>query len=235
MALPKIESPTFMLNIPSSKETIRYRPFTVKEEKILMMAAQSDEERETVNAIKQIINNCVIDDIDVNDFSIYDLEYVFLQLRSKSVNNVIEFKFIDEEDNNSYDVSINLDDINVRFDEKHQYTLELNDQVSLIMRDPTYEMVQALNKIGNNEEKVMMETISLCIDKVLVRDDEVLSMKDYTKKEQQDFIESFSSKNMLQLQEFFNTIPRLKHTVEYKTQSGETKSKEIVGLQSFFT
>jgi len=235
MALPKIASPTFMLDIPSTGETIRYRPFTVKEEKVLLIASSGDDEKQVVEAIKQIINNCVLDKIDVDDLSIYDLEYLFLQLRSKSVNNVIEFKFVDEDDNNTYESTLDLEDIKIVKDPSHEYTLNLNDEVSLIMKDPTYETVQKINKLGDNSEKAMMEIISLCIDKVLVGDDEVLNMGDYTKKEQQDFIESFSSKNMIQIQEFFNTVPRLKHSFTYKTEGGETKTKEIVGLQSFFT
>jgi hypothetical protein len=230
MALPKIESPTFMLEVPSTKQTLRYRPFTVKEEKILLVALQAEDIKETEHAIKQVLNNCIVDDVDLDDLATYDIEYLFLQLRAKSVTNIIEFSI--EDDGEYYKTEINLDEVKVYFDPTHINSIELNEEITLIMRDPTYSIVAKLE--NRSDTDMLFEAVSGCIDKVLVGDDQVITMKDYTRDEQKEFIDSFSSKNMRQIEKYFDTLPKLSHTVQYVTNDGETKEREISGLQSFF-
>jgi len=230
MALPKIDTPTFMLDLPSTKKAIKYRPFTVKEEKILLTALQSGESREINEAIKQIISNCIVsNDVDINNLTNYDAEYIFLNLRSKSVSNVVNINVTDPDDEQQYETEIDLDKIEVQFDKEHKYEIVLNEQITLMMKDPTFEM------ISNIESDNLNDIIIACIDKVLVGDDEVILMKDHTKKEQSDFIDSFSSKNALDVQKFFTTVPRLKHTVSYKNSEKKTKKIEVEGLANFFT
>lgn len=234
MGLPIIEAPTFVLNVPSTKQTIKYRPFTVKEEKILLIGLESDSPKEIEGTIKQVLRNCIIDDIDLNDLATYDIEYLFLQLRSKSVDNNITLNILDDEDQQSYEVSVNLDDIQVEFNDEHTNIIELNSDITLVMKDPTYEIVGLMEE-NDNEQEALIKAIISCIDKVMVGDDQVLMMSEYTRQEQIDFVESFNTKNMKQLEAFFDTMPKLSHTIEYVRNDGVKKQKEVSGLQSFFT
>ena len=202
MALPKIDSPIFMLDLPSTKETIKYRPFTVKEEKILLIASQSEDEKEISSAIEQIINNCLQSEISIASLTSYDIEYLFINLRAKSVNNVIDLTLTDEEDGIEYPVQINLDDLKVKFNENHDCNIVLNAEVTLIMKDASYNSIKKLSS-NISQDKMMNDVIVESIDQILVGDDEVLTMKEHTKKEQQDFIDSFSSKNMRDIEKFF--------------------------------
>ena len=231
MALPKIDTPVFMIDLPSTKETIRYRPFTVKEEKILLMAAQGGEEKDITNAVEQILTNCILDNIDIKNLATYEIEYLFLNLRSKSVNNVIELKITDEEDENEYDVTINLDDIKILETERSNI-IEINDTISLVMKDPNYDSVKKMSK--KSEDQVMTSMLIDCIDKILV-DDEVILLKDHTKKEQEEFVNSFSSKDMRKLEGYFNSMPKVSHEISYTREDGTVVKKTIEGLQSFFT
>lgn len=231
MALPKIDTPVFMIDLPSTKETIRYRPFTVKEEKILLMAAQGGEEKDITNAVEQILTNCILDNVDIKNLATYEIEYLFLNLRSKSVNNIIELKITDEEDENEYDVTINLDDIKIQETERSNI-VEINDTISLVMKDPNYDSVKKMSK--KSEEQVMTSMLIDCIDKILV-DDEVILLKDHSKKEQEEFVNSFSSKDMRKLEGYFNSMPKVSHDVSYTREDGTVVTKTIEGLQSFFT
>ena len=231
MALPKIDTPVFMIDLPSTKETIRYRPFTVKEEKILLMASQGGEERDITNAVEQILTNCILDDVDIKKLATYEIEYLFLNLRSKSVNNIIELKIIDDEDENEYEVTIDLDDITIKESERTNI-IEINDKISLVMKDPNYNSIKKIDK--KSEEQVMTTMLIECIDQILV-DDEVIFLKDHTKKEQEEFINSLSSKDMRKLEGYFNSMPKVSHDVTYTREDGTTVTKTIEGLQSFFT
>ena len=231
MALPKIDTPTFMLELPSTKENVKYRPFTVKEEKILLMASQSEDEKDIQNAIEQILTNCIISDINVKTLAPYDIEYLFLNFRAKSVNNIIELKITDDEDNIEYEISINLDDIKITMPERNNI-IQINDSISLIMKDPDYATVKKLEK--KSEDQVMNSILIECIDQILV-DDDVILLKDHTKKEQDEFINSFSSKDMRNVEEYFNLMPKLSHDVSYTREDGTEVTKTLEGMQSFFT
>lgn len=235
MALPKIESPTFMLEVPSTKEIIKYRPFTVKEEKILLMASQGAEEREINSAIEQIINNCIVSDgLDLDSLSSYDIEYIFINLRSKSVNNIVELQLIDDEDGQPYKVEIDLDELSVTHNEEHEYNIELNEEVTILMKDPSYEIIKKIAGSEGKEDERLVELIMNSIEHILYGD-EVLLMKDYTRKEQEEFINSFSSQNMRKIEKFFDTLPKLIHEVSYTRNDGETVTRTLEGVQSFFT
>jgi len=231
MALPKIDTPVFMIDLPSTKETIRYRPFTVKEEKILLMASQGGEERDITNAVEQILTNCILDDVDIKKLATYEIEYLFLNLRAKSVNNIIELKFIDDEDEKEYEVTVDLDEIKLQ-ESTRDNIIEINDTVSLVMKDPSYETIKKTN--NKDQDKMLSSIIIDSIDQILVGDDVVL-LKDHTKKEQEEFINSFSSKDMRKLEDYFSSMPKLSHDVSYTRDDGTVVTKTIEGLQSFFT
>jgi len=231
MALPKIDTPVFMIDLPSTKETIRYRPFTVKEEKILLMASQGGEERDITNAVEQILTNCILDDVDIKKLATYEIEYLFLNLRAKSVNNIIELKFIDDEDEKEYEVTVDLDEIKLQ-ESTRDNIIEINDTISLVMKDPSYETIKKTN--NKDQDKMLSSIIIDSIDQILVGDDVVL-LKDHTKKEQEEFINSFSSKDMRKLEDYFSSMPKLSHDVSYTRDDGTVVTKTIEGLQSFFT
>lgn len=236
MALPKIDSPTFTLKLPSSqgKKTIKYRPFTVKEEKILLMAAQSQEQDDVVGAIKQIINNCLLTKTDIDELPTYDIEYIFKHLRARSVNNIVELSVKDDVDDEYYDVQVDLDEVEVVFDPDHNYVIQVTKDISIMMKDPSYNIVQKIASYENDEDG-MMEMIVSCIDQVIVGEDEVVLMKDHTRKEQEDFINSLSSQNMRDIEVFLNTLPKLSHSIKYTREDGTEVEKKIEGMQSFFT
>ncbi len=236
MALPKIDTPIFTIKLPSSngKKNIKFRPFTVREEKILLMAAQGEGEEEALDSIKQVINNCLHTNINIDELPTYDIEYIFVNLRARSVNNVIELTLTDDEDEQTYNVPVNIDDIEVVFNEDHKYVIELNKNISITLRDPNYNMVQKLSSYKQDDD-AMMEMVISTIDKVLVGDDDVLLMKDHTRKEQEEFVNSLSSQNMRDIENFLNTLPKLTHTVEYAREDGTKVEKVVEGMQSFFT
>jgi len=232
MALPKIDTPTFMLELPSTKENIKYRPFTVKEEKILLMATQSEDGKEISNAINQIIVNCVDDlnpKFNLKNLTMYDTEYIFLNLRSKSVNNIITLTVTDPDDESEHEVEVNLDDVKVQFDPDHEKEIVINSNVTLIMKDPSYDnvSVESSDDIESN-----MSIVKTCIDKILV-DDDVVILSDHTQEEQDTFMDSLSSKNMQDIMSFLTTLPKLSHEVKYKVKN-KNKTISIEGLASFF-
>jgi len=196
-----------------------------------LMASQSGEERDIMNAIEQISTNCILNDVDIKKLATYEIEYLFLNLRSKSINNIIELKIIDDEDEKEYEVTIDLDDITIKESERTNI-IEINDKISLVMKDPNYNSIKKIDK--KSEEQAMTTMLIECIDQILV-DDEVIFLKDHTKKEQEDFINSLSSKDMRKLEGYFNSIPKVSLDVTYTREDGTEVTKTIEGMQSFFT
>lgn len=230
MSLPKIASPVFTVELPSNKRKVKFRPFTVKEEKLLLMASQADDSEAVNDAIRQILNNCFVGEVDIDDLAIFDVEYLFLQLRSKSVDNIVELKMKDDEDGKFYDIEVDLNDAVVEFDPEHTNKIKLNEDIMIVMKYPSFDMIDKMAKVDDAD---LVEVIGASIDKV-VNGEELLDLSDYSKEEITGFIESFTSKNMRDVEKFFQTLPRLKMDISYMTPNG-TKTKEVVGLQSFFT
>tara|TARA_Y100000389_G_C17471232_1_gene531236 strand:+ start:14243 stop:14935 length:693 start_codon:yes stop_codon:yes gene_type:complete len=229
MALPKISAPLFTVELPSSKRKVDYRPFTVKEEKLLLMASESDDAEQVNKAIKQILTNCFIEDIDVDELPIVDVEYIFLKLRATSVENLVTLKVKDDDDGKYYEIEYDLNEAVVVFDPNHTNRISLNDEVTLTMKYPSFKMIDKMSNTKND----VVNIVSLCIDKVVDGED-IMDLGDFSEKEVMEFIESFTSKNMRDIEVFFNTLPSLRAMVNYITPNG-AKTKEVVGLQSFFT
>ena len=231
MALPVIDSPIFSIELPSTKNTLRFRPFTVKEEKLLLLASESEDAKTVSDTIKQVLNNCFIDEVDINTLAIFDVEYVFLKLRAKSVNNIIELQFKDDHDKN-VKTEIDLEEVIVEFDPEHTNQINLSEKVILTMKYPSFSMFEAMS--GGKENTDMSDILKETIDKV-VNGDEVLSLKDYSSEEVTAFTDLFTSKNMRDIEKFFGTLPKLKMDVKYRDSEGNDKVREVVGLQNFFT
>ena len=237
MALPKIDQPLFEIEIPSTGKKTNYRPFTVKEEKILLIAQESREQNQILLAVKQIIMNCV-PDVDVEKLAIFDLEYLILNIRAKSVNNEIDFGFMDPDTEERIDVTVDVNDIKVEFDPNHERKVELNDQYYVMMRYPTLKEVTTLSESAeeSNETEQMFNTMISCIETLVDQTtDEVYKLEEFSSQEVSDFVDGFTSTVVEQLQKFFTTMPKLAHTINYKDKEGKDKVFVVEGMDSFFT
>ena len=230
MGLPKLTAPIFTTILPSTGKEIVYKAFTVKEEKILLMAAQAEDFKSIGLAINQILKNCIVTDINIDSLPVFDVEFCFIQVRSKSVGNVIKLNILDDEDGENYPISINVDDIKVSFPDNHKNMISLTDEFTLKLNYPSYSMV---GKIGN-EEVTANALLRSSMDK-LISKDEIFDFGDYSVKEIDEFIESLSSQNMRDIEEFFTSMPKVSYDIVYDTKTGKTKTKKLEGLTSFFS
>jgi len=232
MTLPKIVTPTYELEIPSSKEKITYRPFLVKEEKILLLAQEAGEESDILNAIKQIIKNCTFEEVEVENLALFDLEYIFLNIRSKSVGEKVELKLLCDDDGETYaDVTVDLDEVTVDFPKEHTNNIQLTDTISLVMR---YPQMSALNLMTDSDTETIFHMIKTSIRQI-IDGETIYEQVDFTEEDLDVFIESLTSEHFKNIQEFFQTMPKLKHVVKYKNPKTKKQNKRTLeGLNSFF-
>ena len=236
MALPKLTTPTYELEVPSTDEKISYRPFLVKEEKILLMAMESGKNEDIVNAVKQIVSECTFNKLKVGTMPMFDVEYVFLNIRAKSIGEVSKVKLLCPDDKKTYaDVEINLEEVKVQVDDNHTNKIELNDGMGMIM---TYPTIDTFSETGLQKVSAanMTNLISGCILQIYEKNGEkVYEGKDQTQKELTDFIEQMNTEQFKKVQKFFDTMPRLKHEVEVKNPKTKKVSKiTLSGLNDFF-
>jgi len=236
MALPTINTPTYELVVPSTDEKIKYRPFLVKEEKILLIASESGKQEDIINAIKQIATACTFGKLKIGRMPMFDVEYIFLQIRAKSVGEVSELTLIAPDDKETrVIVEVDLSEVKVQEIEGHTNKIELTDEMGIYMQYPT---VDTFGKSGMTEITAsnMLEVISACIAQVYdKKGEEVWESKDSTKKELVDFIEQLSSKQFAEIQKFFDTMPKLKHVVTVKNPKTKKETEVVLsGLSDFF-
>ena len=233
MPLPKIDQPLFDVTIPSSKKKILFRPFLVKEEKILLISQQGGEDTDVIRAIKQILRLCVQDeDFNVDNLTTFDLEYLFLKLRAKSVNNIVKLSYRDNEDDKVYDFELNLDTIEVEMPEGVDSTIKLSDSISMIMKYPSSSITDKITQF-DNEVDLMTFFIINCID-TIVTEDEIYPSSEYTDKELEEFLDQLPVNSFEAIQEFFEKMPKLYHKIEYKNELGNDRSIELKNLKDFF-
>jgi predicted DNA-binding protein YlxM (UPF0122 family) len=234
MALPKIQAPTFRARLESTGKDVRYRGFLVKEEKLLLVAKESNERKDLIDAFKQIVTNCVIDEVDVDSLPLFDLEYLFLMIRSKSQDNKAKVRITDEDDKQEYDGFFDFDKVTFTRDPKHSKTVDLDGKVGVVMRYPT---IRDLEELGMFEEAAELKSeavialIKRCIESVYDADD-VYPMAESTDAEREEFFDSLSSFYVERIQEFFTTLPAVVGWVEYK-KDGKMVKKEIRGAANF--
>jgi len=224
--------PTFALNIPSKNKKKTFRPFLVKEEKILLMAQQGNEQ-DMIDAIKQIINNCCVEDINVDSLATFDIEYLFLKLRGKSVDNVIELKFRDKEDDKVYDFQINLDEIEITINEDNDPKIEITNEIGMIMKYPNIASTQKMAGIDDQED-VFNKVLISCID-TIYDEESVYPASEHTDEELIEFIEQLDSKSFKKIEKFFDTLPKLSHVLEYENELGHKRRIELNTVQDFLT
>ena len=238
MPLPKIAAPTYELELPSTGETIQYRPFLVKEEKLLVIALESEDTKQITTAIKTVIKNCILTkNIKVEALPTFDIEYLFLNIRGKSVGEELEVNIICPDDGETQvPVKINLDDIQVQKNENHTNKIKVDSAIMMEMKYPSLDQFIKSNFDFNDKNAMdqSFELIGSCIDKIYT-EDEVWSTSDVTKKELTDFLESMNSSQFKEIEKFFETMPRLSHTIKVKNPVTEIESDVVLeGLASFF-
>ena len=236
MALPKLTTPTYELEIPSTDEKIKFRPFLVKEEKILMMAMESKSSADITQAVKDIVMECTFNKVKIDAMPMFDVEYIFLQIRSKSVGETSNLKLLCKDDGETYaDVKIDLGDIKVSVDEEHTNKIELTDEMGMIMTYPTIDSFVSTG-ISEITSSNMLEVIATCILQIYdKKGEEVFDAKDQTKEELDDFIGQLNTKQFQEVQKFFDTMPKLQHTVTVKNPKTKVESEVVLnGLNDFF-
>jgi len=242
MALPKIAVMKHELTLPSSGEKITFRPFLVKEEKILMMALQSGEAKDMVMGLKEIINNCVEKDLKVDTLPPFDLEYIFLQLRARSVGDKIPISYSlseemckDDKKECTFEKELNLDDIKVQKNKNHKDLIDLTDTIKVKMRYPDMEAAATMTGVeGVEMVDKTFDLIGQCIEYIL-DGEEMHNLSDYTKKEVDDFLNSLSTQNFKEIQTFFDTMPKLKHEITAKCKvCGKENKRVLEGMGDFF-
>ena len=238
MPLPKISTPTYELELPSSGQTVKYRPFLVKEEKVLVIALESEDNKQITNAIKAVLKSCIqTRGVKVEHLPTFDIEYLFLNIRGKSVGEELEVNVICPDDEETQvKTTINLDDIQIEKDEKHTKQIKLDDNLMMEMKYPSLE--QFIKNNFDFDEKNQMdqsfELIATCIDKIY-NQDEVWATADCTKKEVNDFLESMNSSQFKEIETFFETMPKLSHTIKVTNPKTKVESDVVLeGLASFF-
>ena len=249
MGLPTIAVPQYTLTIPSTDKEIKYRPFLVKEEKILLLAMESEKTEEILLATKTIIENCIYGDVDVDNMPTFDMEYIFLQLRAKAKGEVVELEYKCPKCENKIPVAIQIDDIKVKKQDDHTNDIKLNEELGVIMKYPNMALQSKLAETTQDKPEIegLFDTMTACIDYIYDKETTYPS-KDHTTQEMVTFLESLTDSQFQKLSKFFETSPTLKHEIELhcknkgKVPKGEKKKecgyKEKVtleGLNSFFT
>jgi hypothetical protein len=238
MGLPKISTPTYELELPSTEETILYRPFLVKEEKLLVIALESEDTKQITTAIKTVIKNCIITkNIKVETLPTFDIEFLFLNIRGKSVGEQVDVNIICPDDNETnVSISINLDDIKVQKNEEHTNKIKVDPTIMMEMKYPSLEQFIKNNFDFNNQNAMdqSFDLIASCIDKIYT-EDEVWSTSDVTKKEVTEFLESMNSSQFKDIEKFFETMPKLSHKIQITNPKTKVESEvTLEGLASFF-
>ncbi len=236
MALPKLGYPTYELELPSTGKTVKYRPFLVKEEKVLLMALESQDEKQVISAVKDLIKNCVISRIKVDNLPSFDLEYLFLKIRAASIGEVIQLNVTCLDDNETQvEATININDVEVSKPEGHTSKIMFDDNTGIMMKYPSMQQFverEFLQKEMKTEE--VYDFIAESIDQIFDAD-EVYDKSTTTKKEFRQFIDTLTTKQFEKIQQFYTTCPKLTHTFKVTNpNTGKESEYTIEGLQSFF-
>lgn len=232
MALPKISVPTFTIKVPSTGKDLRFRPFLVKEEKILLLA-QTGDSNDEMGALIQIINNCCFDDLDVDKLTTFDVEYIFLKLRAKSVNNIVNLKYRDNEDNEIYEFDVNLDEIEMKVDPNVTNKIDINDEIKMIMKYPNIKIAQNLGNV-KNENELLNKILIHCIDNIYDAEN-IYPANEVSEEELVDFLENLDTKTFKKIEDFFTNMPKIYHELNYKNKMGNDRTIKLESIQDFFT
>ena len=232
MALPRIDTPTYQLTLPSTQEKIDFRPFLVKEQKIIMMAQESSDEKQMVSAMAKLVSSCTFDKINIYDLPVYDVEYMFLKIRGKSVGESVEINLICPDDNKTQVATkINLEDIQVQMTVGHTNVINITDTIKLYLRHPVFSDATSIGTIDGSEG--IFKLLNKCIVKITYDDTEYQRI-DISDKDIEEFIDQLNTEQFESIIEFFNSMPKLRHVVDVINPKTNIKSEVVLeGLQSF--
>ena len=240
MPLPTIETPTYELKLPSSNKKVKYRPFLVKEEKILIIALESKNENEITNAVTDVLKKCILTKgIDVDNLPTFDIEYLFLNIRAKSIGEDIKLTVTCPDDNKTkVPVTIYVDEIKVQKQRGHKSDIVLDDKMTLRMKYPSLNQFVKNNFSTDDESDTMVDktfrVVADCIDTIFTQED-AWDAKDYTQQERLDFVQQLSSKQYKEIEKFFSTMPKLSHKIELMNPNTKRKVSVVLeGLADFF-
>jgi len=242
--LPKIDVPIYNVNLLSNGKSLRFRPFTVKEEKLFLMANEGEELTTIVDTIKQILNNCILDEFQVDSLPLFDIEHLFLNIRARSIGEVVNLKYkcnnnvIDEETkeekkcNNVVQIDLNVLDIKPEKQENHTNKIEITEKLGIVMKYPNFETLKKFKDVTEADSIIKM-TVN-CIDYVYDAD-KLYYAKDSKEEDLIEFIESMQSKDLEKIKQFFDTMPKIKKDIDFKcNKCGHEEKIEVEGIQNFF-
>ena len=240
MPLPKISTPTYELALPSTGKKIKYRPFLVKEEKILIMALESENMKQITDAIVQILRDCILTrGVKVQALSTFDIEYLFLNIRAKSVGETVEVNVTCPDDGDTkVQIEIDIDSIKVQKDKSHKNIIKIDDVISMKLKYPSLQQFVENNfEVTDTQSNVdqSLKMITSCID-IIYNEEESWSASDSTQKELEEFIEQLNTKQFKEVENFFSTMPKLSHTIKVKNPNTDVESEVVLeGLGAFFS
>ena len=233
MALPKLNTPTYELELPSTGEILKYRPFLVKEQKILLIAQESGEEKQIANAMGELVNSCTFGKVNAKSAPMFDIEYLFLRIRGKSVGEKVKLNLICPDDGKTtVPYELNLEDVECQVQDDHSNEIQINEDIKIVFRYPLLNDLQNVKASAGDSEKTF-HFLECCIDSIHSGDD-VFQRIDIKDKEISEFIEQFTNEQFEKITQFFNTMPKLRHVV--KVTNPKTKKKNEIlleGLESF--
>jgi hypothetical protein len=241
--LPKLDVPVYEVKLISTDKTIRFRPFLVKEQKLFLMASESDDQKETVNVIRQVLKNCILDEIDVDNLSTFDLEFLFMNLRARSVGEIVDLKYKcnntlkdeageDKKCTGSVEFNLNLLEIQPTKNPEHNTKIQLTENLGICLKYPTFEMIQKYETM--NENDVMLNVLIDCVDYIYDKE-QIYYAKDSTKEEIIEFIDGLQQSHLEKIKIFFDTMPEIKKDVHFKCPKCDYEEDiEIKGMQNFF-
>ncbi len=232
MALPKIQQPLFELKLPICGKRIKFRPFLVKEEKILLVGKEADSKQQML-ALKQLLKSVVQEPKNFNptDLILADMEYLFINLRARSVQNIVELKYRDKEDGKVYDFSVNLAELEPEIDPNHKNVVDLDGNIGIKLKEPTIGLLEELDIGQADLNENVYELLAGCIEQVY---DSEQVYDEFTKEEAIEFITSLDINMFSKIKDFFDTLPKLTHTFEYVNSTGNNRKIVLQGLQDFF-
>lgn len=234
MGLPKINQPLFGVTIPSTGKKVQFRPFTVKEEKILLIAQESNDVDQIILAIKQILNNC-IEGIDVESLAMFDIEYLLLKIRGQSVNNELKFTIKDPDTEEDVKLTLDINTVEMKRNANESKEIELGEGYKIIMRYATLNELSNIAKaIDDQKTDALFNAMISCIECLVEGEDTVYNFSDFSKEEVTDFVEGLSSATVNKIREFFENVPVLRVEIPYKNSQGKDQKFVVEGMQSFF-
>jgi hypothetical protein len=241
--LPKLDIPIYEVKLISTGKTVRVRPFLVKEQKLFLMASESDDQKETVNVIRQVLKNCILDEVDVDNLPTFDLEFLFMNLRARSVEEVVDLRYKcnntlkdengeDKKCSGSVEFKLNLLEVEPTINPNHTNKIQLTDNLGVVLKYPTFEMIQKYETMSEND--VMLNVLIDCIDYIFDTDN-VYYAKDTPKEELVDFVDNLQQAHLEKIKVFFDTMPEIKKDVHFACpKCGYQEDIEIKGMQNFF-